>query len=1182
MNFVQGKKNIFIGVVKFYDKIKDFGFIVSNKCNMPPAIPQLSFYANSSSFTEEAAKKDECIVVFQVGIFRNGDMKAINVRCITDSDDDINLILDYYGNDEYIRCDRKDFNLYTYMPKHFVADKVKTIIANDKNRSPQNTVSHFKFFIEHYKQDVQSKDKYVFDKDFKTEEKIIWTSFFSIFTDEESLEILKLYPSAVRYYDNIGLLQKWIELYFSEECTIQRLEEIKNIIDSLPETCLLEAKERIEAIADMKIKEIYVKLSKRSDITENDFSFVGNSIYRHSYDYEVNQLLKDLQSYLNFTTKNYNEVQIQCLITVRNNKIKDELEKFKSEPSNTTVMNSFFDLVKSFSEEEINKYKKNIIRTVIPILDKYIDDKKYFKTVSLLQELSFLDDEFYSKYIKALHPLITIYLKESINSNLNSYYNIKNNFIYSFNNLTTIFKESDTLLIKQAIIPTIEQTESIAVLSLFSSYYSWISIDKALSLSNDIMNTWSCEHVKRILDPESELLSIDKPFKIIIIKRIIHLMSSISLRTFMDDINVGDLDENTINNNINTECQNHNFLIQLKDYIQEGGLGVEWENFVNSRNTDDLLVMYENKVLESLPDNAIVEIIKTITLENAYTHEEKCYDKPNIENKTWFKVLKSTSLELVPIIGKRLVDLDISNENIPLAVFLTELMSCNKPDAYDYESTQELRRWENRFKSQLTTLKNSTISNLRLSVILWAVHFQTSTSMTTFVDMFAYMPPYIQIRCVKKLFQLIDRGQIKHTAESLYKFISKGSKQICFPLEIVFSYLMSREKNPLTTLNDKMMLEMLNKRDDDHSEWVGIKHIMTECCGRWKIEDSDRKYNNYFNGLVENNNDGRLRMYIPRKMIDEYGCIQEYNNKYFQDIRKLIEITYTESDYQVKEETQDVSYFFEKSKEAELFAIAISFNLKFNSLDNDHVFCQTKGEDEILCECRLSNKLDNNYKIAFYWCKNKPCFRPPIRYKLNSEWEYYTILDFMRILKIPTDYTNKKGQKIIFGHYIILSAYLNSFTKFYEHLQCRACDKLIKPIDITNFAASAITVFSCTNGYCTEHKKKVYLNHCFNKQKCKSIIDSRDSQKCPNEQFICTECGACCSTENFRSRMDNLQETGGYISNWLMRFVRNDLGHWEKHEYFCYKCGNKLQDNNENNSNQKKCSQCNIEYKITN
>jgi hypothetical protein len=239
---------------------------------------------------------------------------------------------------------------------------------------------------------------------------------------------------------------------------------------------------------------------------------------------------------------------------------------------------------------------------------------------------------------------------------------------------------------------------------------------------------------------------------------------------------------------------------------------------------------------------------------------------------------------------------------------------------------------------------------------------------------------------------------------------------------------------------------------------------------------------------------------------------------------------------------------------------------------NNYIGFETKEElGDIFCECRQSNIVDNYFGVSFYWCGNKPCFRVPIRYRLPHEWEYYTILDFMRILNISADYTNKAGNITKYGHYIILSSYLKSFAKFYEHLSCRGCGKLMKPKGITNFTTRAVTEFSCDNEQCMEQGKTVYLNHCFNKKKCNATIDSRDSKKCPNEQYICPECGACCSTENFKLRIQHLHTTGGYISERLIQFVENDLGHWEKGIYYCYKCGKQMNERRE-------CPDCGVKY----
>ena len=227
---------------------------------------------------------------------------------------------------------------------------------------------------------------------------------------------------------------------------------------------------------------------------------------------------------------------------------------------------------------------------------------------------------------------------------------------------------------------------------------------------------------------------------------------------------------------------------------------------------------------------------------------------------------------------------------------------------------------------------------------------------------------------------------------------------------------------------------------------------------------------------------------------------------------------------------------------------------------NSHIrFIINENSDDYFCECRLANDLSRGEALPFYWCDNKPCFRNIIRFHTPEEWEQYTLLDFMRLFHIPFDYTNKVNGFTKFGYYIFFNTYLKGFAKFYEHLKCRKCGELLHPKDLSNFATMSVTEFSCQNPDCSEKDNIVYLNHCFNRPKCTAIIDSRDSKKCPNGQYICPECGGCCSTTNFRQRISNLYQVGGSVSPWIESFVRDERGHWEKNEFYCYACGNKME-----------------------
>lgn len=307
-------------------------------------------------------------------------------------------------------------------------------------------------------------------------------------------------------------------------------------------------------------------------------------------------------------------------------------------------------------------------------------------------------------------------------------------------------------------------------------------------------------------------------------------------------------------------------------------------------------------------------------------------------------------------------------------------------------------------------------------------------------------------------------------------------------------------------------------------------------------------------------------------MINRNRVLQNYNNKYFDLVQRVIELNFAEVASQKAVSQDGITYRIPLLYIKEVIGICREFNMLGGKLKVPLTI--NENSDDYFCEGRLSNELDRSHGLPFYWCANLPCFRRVIRFRTTEEWEKYTILDFMRIFKIPVDYTSKYKGTTKFGYYIIFNSYLKSFAKFYEHLKCRECGKLLHPKDISNFATMSVTEFSCQNPECVVKDNIVYLNNCFNRPKCTAVIDSRDSKKCPNGRYICPECGGCCSTDNERKRLDNLRMTGGYISQNLQFFIEHQNGHWERNEFYCYKCGEKMVLQN----GEKVCPKCGAGY----
>ena len=624
MKLLYGEEKFFIGAVKFFDASKDFGFIASNNCNMPTPKYNQDFYVNSNSFLEDDAKKEGRIVVFQVEKQDNGKKRAVNVRRITKSDEDLQLALSYYGDHEYIEYkDNRRINLYThtFKPIGLVAKYVQHIIEEDPERSPEKTAQHFKFFVDHYKKEEYSKDQYVFDRHYSTDEKSIWVSLFSIFSDEECLEILKIYPSAVRYINGRELLQQWIAAYISEDCSLSKLKEIYKNLEFLPDECADIVRTYIENIVDTKLKNLYTELSLRSDFDERELTDAWHSfeyLSPNQYNREVRTALDEIRSYSALTSKKYDDEIRQCVASVRENKFKRKLAAFKEEKLQTYSYTSFLDYLKILSKEDISKFNEDIREAISFKIEQNIDDNLLSDAVSLLNNVTILDEDFYTLYKKKLLPLIIEHLSKRLRANINHLYRIESDILSPFEDLTSIYDENEKEQIKLPLITIFKETSSIYVISeLASNRYQWLTTDEALSLVNNIVSSWKFLDLKNFLESEPDLFDGNMQYAEMIVGKTVHLVGNIPLKHFFDGSPVEDSQETNYYSR-NPIRENCTFLKNLKRIIPEGGKCSEWENYVNTRNAEELILLFENDVIESLPDGIITNLICSITLDFVY------------------------------------------------------------------------------------------------------------------------------------------------------------------------------------------------------------------------------------------------------------------------------------------------------------------------------------------------------------------------------------------------------------------------------------------------------------------------------------------------------------------------------------------------------------------------------------
>lgn len=1154
----------FIGVVKFFDDNKGFGFIASNNCNMNTSEYYQDFYVNTESFIEDEARNEKKIVVFQIEIQGRNRTRAVNVRLLSTSEEDYNLRLSYYDTHEKIRLkDGVDTNMYSSfrIPRLTEILNICNIICKDPDRSPESTLKHFTRYILHFDVNKISDQQFIFERDYTRSAKSAWSTLVEALNFDEIIEILYNYPCFAIYISDNQIIDRWLDTFKVDNFNISTLKKLKVIFDSFAEETKVKAIAKFE---DFLETVIYYKLgiSENKSMFDSSKNWLGRNEVPHATIHGIKNGTH-ISHYLALTSRNYDKEIANRKIAEELKTIKQLIEKLIQEPDNTHRILSLADAYDKLEDKSI--ITDDIKQGVSQIIDYYIKHNQPIQVIELTTNILVYDEKELCEINERLFPVIKYHLSDLLRQGANETRNL-DSFVKSYRELSPTLNSEQKDELKLYLKDVASETSSIEVIAeLCTKNLNILSDEDAKAFAEKIVTEWDYDAMNQFLSNCKNYSDGHYPALDVIIEKALRLISDIKLdKSFTPNV------EREGKDAIYHNCK---YLSHIKKLLSTNRQYELWKKYLETRSLDENIILYNNDIIYELPTDSLELLINSINYKDIQGNVEEWYSTPKIKNSLYQKILESADEELFDFVSNRLTKLELSDSNIPLAVFLLELLRINKPQDADY---YEMREWEDQFNSSIDNLLRNNLDNIRLQILFWCIYdTKCKGGKKEFQDIYPSLPPYLQIRVVRKYFNFISQGKISHSAKSLYDFLTNEKNSICLPLEIIFSYLKLKEQDHNATFTNNMMLQILANRDD-YYDWSNIIFLMHGCVNRWGIDaDSDRWSDRYFNGIIDKLDNGRIKVFIPYKMIDGYRHTKEYNNKHFKTISEVIKLTYDRSEYEVVRETNGSSYIFNSANEIGLYSLSRAFNLKYNNGSEEVSYVTKEEENTTFCECRLSDKLDNYHNQAFHWCSNKPCFRPPIRFMADSEWEYYRLIDFMRILKIPTDYITKSGKVIKHGHYIIFSSYLKSFSTFYEHLFCRDCGNLLKPKNISNYASAAITEFHCTNSECVSNNVDIYINHCFNKNECKAIIDSRDSAQCPNGQYICPNCGGCCSTKNFNLRIEHLTITGGYISPWLRDFVDNERGHWEKNEYYCYICGEQMTILNGTPT----CNHCNITYK---
>lgn len=206
-------------------------------------------------------------------------------------------------------------------------------------------------------------------------------------------------------------------------------------------------------------------------------------------------------------------------------------------------------------------------------------------------------------------------------------------------------------------------------------------------------------------------------------------------------------------------------------------------------------------------------------------------------------------------------------------------------------------------------------------------------------------------------------------------------------------------------------------------------------------------------------------------------------------------------------------------------------------------------QQHTFCEGILSKELHQKANLPFSWCGGNACFAdryamPEVAKGENNtsnagiiKVDIYTSAVYLNLLE------NNNQSKWLLQRFHARLNWLNATSK---HLYCRSCNHILEVRQTSlTYDAHTVSRFSCQTEGCVQRNKEIYLSHCWN-DRCRGVIDSRDTSQCPNHKYICPSCGVCCGEKMFE-----LKRQAGVP-------YKSAQYHYEQGTFFCYRCGKEM------------------------
>ena len=472
----------------------------------------------------------------------------------------------------------------------------------------------------------------------------------------------------------------------------------------------------------------------------------------------------------------------------------------------------------------------------------------------------------------------------------------------------------------------------------------------------------------------------------------------------------------------------------------------------------------------------------------------------------------------------------------------------------------------------------------------WIAGISTEFNFDEYKTKLVFLSPKHQIKFLKKLFWLSQSEEFVLTTSKLNELIridfdifqlaerAHPDLLLDISVDIVIEAIKSFEENGKFLFDSDLLKIVLEDINLNKKYKFQIEELFEKCAGRFEARFNWNRY-----GEIRKKYFGNNQFYFAIQLNQGRS---DYNRKIPEEIfNDLINKVKLIPGRKWNSEEEHWGVLSQYEEQVMQFARENRFYLGLegsNYANNPHLAEFEKNDIPsgiMFCEGRLATNNHKWFNRPFWWCCNQPCFDNCETIHGSDNWEDYTLLDFMIIMGFNLDDGNRVGDIIERGKYYQFISIINRFNRLLERLYCERCENILYPIEESNYAHYRVTHFHCENQECSEYHREIYLHHCLN-GKCKSIIDSRRSKKCPNGLYICSDvnCGCCCSHDMMSRRLENLQSTSSSTYKRLKANANNKAGHLERAMHFCYECGNLME---EFPNDIFLCNNCNIQYDVS-